>query len=143
MSAELQVAIQNMTDSDVTLSGLVLQTDITGGRGVWFDQSPNEVQAPWVSYYIISEGPDRVFDSNDDGEEVIVQFSIFDTNSTTETTWAVNDAIVDLFDRKEITYSTREHVACTQVFASGPTKNEDGWMRTLDFRIVNEKSDMT
>ncbi len=137
MSGELQLAIQSQADSDATLSDLVLQSGIVGGRGVWYGQCPDAIRAPWVTYYIISEIPNRVFDTAQDGEDAIVQFSIFDDGSNPETVWAIDAAIEDAFDRQELTYNSRNAVMCMKESAVGPDRVEDGWLRTVDYRIIN------
>lgn len=139
MSGELQLAIQAQADSDATLSDLVLQSGIAGGRGVWYGQAPDEVRAPWVTYYIISEVPNRVFDVANDGEDAIVQFSIFDDGSNPETVWNIDIAIEGAFDRQTLTYITRSAVMCMKESSVGPDRVEDGWLRTVDYRIINHK----
>ena len=139
MSGELQLAIQSQADNDATLSDLVLQSGIDGGRGVWFGQAPSIVRAPWVTYYIISEVPNRVFEAARDGEDAIVQFSIFDDGSNPRTIWAIDAAIESAFDRQKLTYDSRNSVMCMKESATGPNKVEDGWERMVDYRIINHK----
>lgn len=139
MSAELQRAVVSKLNANSTFSDLVLQTGIPGGQGVFWGAAPKEVRSPWVAAYIISDTPDRVFRVADDGDDVVVQFSIFSDSEDWKEVWEIDAAIESALDRQTLTYDTKRHVSCAKQVGTGPTRVEDGWERTIDYLIRNQK----
>jgi hypothetical protein len=120
-------AIQTKADADSTLTGLV-----NAIRCLEVDDSD---AMPYIVFYIIDNKGLYEFAGN--GEEAIVQFSIFsDAKFDTEIS-AIFYALDACFHKQDLTYADGyESVSCLRVGMTGPERVEDGaLMITADYRI--------
>ena len=90
---------------------------------------------PYIVFYSIDNVPIECFDSDCTVEDRLVQFSIFDDSPSTSTISNIRDKLFLAFNRQTLTYPTKTHVGCIRVNETGPTRLEDCWMWTMDFRI--------
>ena len=138
---ELLKAIKAKAIGDSDLQTATAQTgNLT--NGIFFDEAPTEAVKPYIVFYIIDQVFDRCFDSASDVKDASVQFTIVSEamkNSkgiTPATIGDIRNKLVTAFDRQELSYDTETNVGCLLENESGPSRFDDSWQWTLDFRIL-------
>jgi len=132
MAFELAKSIWVKAMSDTTLRPLV--SDETT-EGIFHGLAPPDADMPYFEYHCISSVPMHCFNSDSTVEDNIVQFSLFDDSNSVSTLSLIRDAVVSAFDRQTLTYDTKTQVGCLRESETGPTRLEDAWQWTLDFRV--------
>jgi len=127
---ELRAAILAEANGDAVLSAAI-------DSDIYFDHVPGNEMMPWITFHFISEVPIHVFRKADTHEEAIVQFSVFDQNTSVLTCGTIASDLTLVFDRAELTYATHTHVGCLRDGGTGPTfySEDKVWMQTIDYKI--------
>ena len=103
----------------------------------YYGQAPPDTKMPYITFHMISDLPVHTFRQTDTSEEVVVQFSIFDDDdSSPENIEDLADKLVTAFDRAVLSYDTRSPIGCLRESGTGPTRLEDCWLRTIDYRVM-------
>lgn len=114
------------------LSGSSLSTAI-GGR-LYEGLAPNGATMPYCSYYIVNVSRDWTFGAGE--QDVLVQFSLFDNNSSADTIKDAYDLLKALYDRASLTPTAGTVYFMRLESCNGFNRDEDGiWQCDSDFRI--------
>lgn len=133
---ELIKAILNKLKANSDLDTAVVQTGKQLTHGFFFDEAPADAVFPYIVYYIISNVTDLAFALNDSVEDYIVQFSIYDGGPSVAAVGDIRDKLRTALDRQTLSYDTKTAVgACVRMNGTGPSRTDDGWMATEDYRI--------
>ena len=76
------------------ISGSDLSSDV-GGR-VYLDVAPKDVEYPYIVFMIVVDTPEDVFGK--DGEDILIQFSLFSTSSSVAEIANIYNDLKALFD---------------------------------------------
>ena len=133
---ELIKAILDKLKANTALDNAVAQTGKQLTHGFFHDEATADAVMPYIVFYIISNVTDLAFSLNDSVEDYIIQFSIFDKSPSVATIGGIRDKLRTALDRQTLTYDTKTACgACVRIGGTGPTRTEDGWMITEDYRI--------
>lgn len=112
-----------------------LYADLTGG--LHNTEAPQNTGYPYAVFYLISNIPHWTFDAT--MENSIVQFSIFDDNSSIGNIGDIYKELTDLYDWTDLS-STGDHYHVYMKRESGNLqKNEDIFQYTVDYRVEHQK----
>ena len=111
-----------------------LYVDLTGG--LHNTEAPQNTNYPYAIFYLISNIPHWTFDTT--MENSIVQFSIFDDNSSVGNIGDIYKELTDLYDWTDLT-STGYYSIFLKRESSNLQKNEEIWHYSVDYRIEFEK----
>ena len=106
-----------------------LYADLTGG--LHNTEAPQNTNYPYAIFYLISNIPHWTFDAT--MENSIVQFSIFDDNSSVGNIGDIYKELTDLYDWTGLTVDNYSHVYLKRE-SSNLIKNEDIWQYVVDYR---------
>ena len=108
-----------------------LYADLTGG--LHNTEAPQNTNYPYAVFYLISNIPHWTFDAT--MENSIVQFSIFDDNSSVGNIGDIYKELTDLYDWVDLS-STGDHYSIyMKRETSSLQKDEDIWFYRIDYKI--------
>lgn len=114
------------------LSSAALAAHVTSD--VFFDQAWPDAEAPYVVFYLISSRPEMTF--ADGFEDALVQFSIFSKERNPDEVVDIYSDLDDAFHRADLTYDSHTNIGCFRESSpQPPTRMEDVWTMTADYRI--------
>ena len=125
---ELLKAIKAKVNGNATLSAAI-------GSDIYFEQSPPDTTMPYVTYHFIDQRPWHTFSTASEFEDVIVQFSIFDDRPGVDKIETIYSDLDLVFNRGVLVYDSKTHIGCIREGGTGPTRLDDCWQRTVDYRV--------
>jgi len=128
MSAELQKAIYGAAVADEALATAV-------DSDIYYGQVPENRDMPWITYVVIDNTQGRTFRAADCFEDALVQFSIFDNSPGISDIETIFDKLDAVFNRANLSYDTRTGIGSIREGRTGPTRLEDCWQLTADYRV--------
>ena len=103
---------------------------------VYFGQAPDEVLPYVVGRFVVPDGPVRCFSSNDDFNEVQVQWDCFDKGPSATVVMAIESDLALALDRQTLTYTTATHISCVKIPGGlGPEWLDDAWQRSVTYEV--------
>jgi len=107
-----------------------------GGR-LYFDEARQNSAYPYGVYYLISDVPSWTFDA--DFEEYLIQFNLFDDDSSSADVNTAQLALMTLYDWTTLTSSGYTNIYMQREF-SNLTREEDVWNYMTQYRVFMEKN---
>ena len=107
-----------------------------GGR-LHFDEAPQNSAYPYGVYYLISDVPSWTFDA--DFEEYLIQFNLFDDDSSSADVNTAQLALTTLYDWTTLTSSGYTNIYMQREF-SNLTREEEIWNYMTQYRVFMEKN---
>lgn len=133
---ELIQAITTKLMANTALRAVLTQADCAPGFKMFHDTAPEEARFPYVVFYLISNVEDNCFDAASNSQDNLVQFSIFSGKKDISEIKDIRGKLRTALNRQTLTYSTHTAAgACVRTSGTGPTRTDDGWTATEDYRI--------
>jgi len=111
---------------------------LLGGR-FYFSEVPQGTAYPYGVYYEISRVPSWTFDA--DMENYLIQFNIFDDDSSSTDINEASKALTDLYDWCDLSTSGYTHVYMKREMSNLTREAESGvWNFFAQYRIENQKN---
>ena len=115
-------------------TGADLYANLTGG--LHNTQAPQDTDYPYAVFYLISGIPHWTFDNT--MENVIIQFTIYDDNSSVENVSDLYGYLTDLYDWTVLDIDNYHSIYMKRE-TSSLMKSSDIWQQTVDYRIEIEE----
>ena len=110
---------------------------LLGGR-FHFTEAPQGSAYPYGVYYLISDVPSWTFDA--DMENYLIQFNIFDDDSSSTDVNTASKALTDLFDWCDLSTSGYTNVYMKREFSHLTREAESGvWNFMVQYRAETQK----
>lgn len=104
-----------------------------------FSEAPQESTYPYGVYHLISDVPEYVFDTSTVIENTLIQFNLYDDNSSATDINTAYSALITLYDWCSLTMSTGYTSIYMQREFSFLTKESDIWNYMTQYRLVFQK----
>jgi len=137
-----QKAIYDKFTAD-TGAGTIYADLVTNGGGFYFVQAPDDASLPFGVWTAITDVPDGYFSDSDLNAtfQVDIWSSANKEGNTPTALVAINDKLIALFDRVELTSVTNHTNVQTWVTDRGvPVREEDAYRITSQWRIFGTSS---
>lgn len=121
-----------------------LYASLTGG--LWNSQAPVNTSYPYGVFYLIDGTPSHTMEgsfSHYKYEEWLVQFSIFDDDTSQATIGGVYDDLIDTFDETDLSVSGYSTISFKREFARPDrlsSESGDYWQYVVQYRGIFERS---
>lgn len=106
-----------------------------GGR-LYLTEAPQNTSFPYIVYYLISNDYDFQFE--EDYEEFIIQFNIFDDDASASDIGTYFENLKSLYDWSSPTVTGYSVINFTREFAQ-LARDDDVWQYTVQYRVLLEK----
>jgi hypothetical protein len=126
-----------------TSSG-TLYSSLTGG--LWNSEAPANTAYPYAVFYLISDTPSHVMEGTFTDykyEECLVQFSIYDDDTSQATIGGLYDTLTDLYDEASLSVSGYSTISFKREFSHAEKinlENESYWQYVVQYRGLFERS---
>ena len=115
------------------LSDAALKAAITG---FYFTEAPQDAVMPYVVYNLVSNVPDWTY--TEDMENSLIQFSIFDNNSSSTTINDIYAKLTALFNWCSLSVTGYSHIYMKREF-NILTRENDTWQYVIQYRNEIQK----
>ena len=115
------------------LSDAALKAAITG---FYFTEAPQDAVMPYVVYNLVSNVPDWTY--TEDMENSLIQFSIFDNNSSSTTINDIYAKLTALFNWCSLSVTGYSHIYMKREF-NILTRGNDIWKYVIQYRNEIQK----
>lgn len=106
-----------------------------GGR-VYYQRSEDSPTYPYCVYSFFADN--YSFDSGAEFEEIYIQFSLFDENSSSANISSLESSLIDLL-KTTLTFTTYTQVRFQRINKRYSLSENDTWNTILEYRIEIEK----
>jgi hypothetical protein len=104
--------------------------------GLYLTEAPQGTAYPYVVYHLISNVPNWTF--TEDMENILIQFSIFDNNSSATTILSIFEKLKTLYDWCVLTVENYNSIYCKREFDI-LTRENDIWKLDVQYRMEIQK----
>lgn len=127
-NSELKTALYNRLTSTSTFN-----TNI-GGR-VYFQRAEDSPTYPYCVYSIFADN--YSYDSANEWEEIYIQFSLFDENSSSSNISTLESNLIDLLDTT-LTFTNFTQINLYRINKRYSLSENDSWNTIIEYRIEIE-----
>ena len=127
--AELKIAIYDKLTSTSDFN-----TNI--GSRVYFQQAQDSATYPYCVYSIFAD--DNTFDSGNQWEDVYIQFSIFDENTTSVNLDLLTSNLIDLLYGATLSFTNYTQISFERIAKRNGYSTDDTWNKIIEYKIVIE-----
>ena len=116
------------------------RTAMTGG--LWYVEAKPNNDFPYCTFSILSGKPMYYFSNSnpDEGEDILVQFSIFDKSASSANIELYSNYLKSLFDWCSLTITDYTLMEVRRTGEFPPFKKDDVWQATVTYRIKIDKT---
>jgi len=133
---ELLEALRVKLMANTALRAALTQTGATIGFRLFNGIAPPDSKFPYIVMNFISNVEENVFDETENSQDNWMQFSIHSGKRDISEIKDIRSKLRTALNRQSLTYDNHTAAGqCVRINGTGPTRTEDGWMGTEDYRI--------
>ena len=134
--------VGTVTTNTFTITKATTQTYGSGGTSyrmtVFYARALQGIAFPYCVFSFYTDN--YSFDSGNEWEEVYIQFSLFDNNSSSGDISTLESNLIDLLDGATLTFTNYTQISLTRLSKRHSIDEDNIWQTIIEYRIEMEKN---